>query len=308
MTPDEILAITPRYLTQKQREQYFEDGFVLLERIIPLEWIERLRAVTDQMIDESRLITRRDTKWDIEPDHSYSQPRLRRLSSPTDHHALYWAYASAPDSPLPDIVADLVGPDVKFHHSKLNFKWSRGGAEVKWHQDIPAWPHTNYTPCTVGTYLYDCDREQGPMGFVRGSHNGPIYSEYDNQGRWVGCLSQEDGATIDMSKVVYLEAPAGSLTIHNCRSLHYSQPNHSPVARPLLLYVYSNSNAMPYSANPIPSKHSGTIVRGHPAKWAYHDPRPCLLPPDWAALGYSSLFAKQQGDDVGVAPGAGGMM
>ena len=146
------------------------------------------------------------------------------------------------------------------------------------------------------------------MGLVKGSHNGPIFSEYDEQGRWVGCLSKEDAASVDLSKVVYLEAPAGSLTIHNCRALHHSEPNHSPIARPLLLYVYSNAHAMPYSANPIPSKYSGVVVRGKPAQWAFHDPRPCLLPPNWAESGYSSIFAKQQGEDLAIAPGSGGMM
>ena len=143
------------------------------------------------------------------------------------------------------------------------------------------------------------------MGFIPNSHNGPIYSEYDADGHWTGCLSKDDAATLDLSKVVWLEAPAGSVTIHNCRSLHYSEPNNSPIARPLLLNVYSNANAMPYTANPLPTKHAGAIVRGKPATWAYHDPRPCLLPPDWAATGYSSIFAKQQGEDnSGVAPDA----
>ena len=303
MTPEQILSIPPRVLTQRQRERYFEDGHILVEKALSDSWVERLRAVTDEMVEQSRAVSKRDAKWDIEPDHTYDKPRLRRLSSPNDHHPVFWEYASAPNSPLPDIIADLVGPDVKFHHSKLNFKWSKGGAEVKWHQDIPAWPHTNYTPCTAGTYIHDCRREQGPMGFIPGSHNGPIYSEYDDQGRWVGCLSKEDTAKLDLSKVVWLEAPTGSVTIHNCRSLHYSEPNNSAVARPLLLNVYSNANAMPYTANPIPSKYSGEIVRGKPAQWAFHDPRPCLLPPDWGRLGYSSLFAKQKGEDA-AAPQA----
>ena len=303
MTPEQILSTSPRVLTQKQRERYFEDGHILIEKALSESWIERLRVATNEMVEESRAIAKRDAKWDIEPDHTPENPRLRRLSSPVDHHPAFWEYASAAASPLPDIIADLVGPDVKFHHSKLNFKWSKGGAEVKWHQDIPAWPHTNYTPCTAGTYIHDCRREQGPMGFIPGSHNGPIYSEYDDQGRWVGCLSKDDTAKLDLSKVVWLEAPTGSVTIHNCRSLHYSEPNNSPIARPLLLNVYSNANAMPYTANPIPSKHCGEIVRGKPAQWAFHDPRPCLLPPDWGRLGYSSLFAKQKGEDVGAPQG-----
>ncbi|MEZ5818017.1 MAG: phytanoyl-CoA dioxygenase family protein [Hyphomicrobiaceae bacterium] len=304
MTPEAILSIPPRVLTQKQREAYFEDGHLLVENALSKAWVERLRAATNEMVDQSRKITRRDAKWDIEASHTAENPRLRRLSSPVDHHPVFWEYASSVQSPLPDIIADLVGPDVKFHHSKLNFKWSKGGAEVKWHQDIPAWPHTNYTPCTAGTYIYDCGREQGPMGFIPGSHNGPIYSEYNENGEWVGCLSKEDTAKLDTSKVVWLEAPTGSISIHNCRSLHYSEPNNSPIARPLLLNVYSNANAMPYTYNPIPSPHAGEIVRGKPALWAYHDPRPCLIPPDWSG-GYSSIFAKQQGEDLQAR---GGMM
>ena len=301
MTPDEILSIKPKVLTQTQRERYFEDGFILLEKFLPDDWVQRLRAVTEQMVEESRTVTQRGPKWDIEADHTAANPRLRRLSSPTDHHPIYWDYASAANSPLPDAIADLVGPDVKFHHSKLNFKWSKGGAEVKWHQDIPAWPHTNYTPCTAGTYLYDCGRDQGPLAILEGSHDGPIYSEYDEAGRWVACLSKDDAAKIDMSKVVYLDGPAGSVTIHNCRALHYSEPNNSPVARPLLLNVYSNANAMPYTYNPIPSRYSGAIVRGKPALWAVHDPRPCMLPPDWSK-GYGSIFSMQDQVKDGVAP------
>ena len=50
---------------------------------------------------------------------------------------------------------------------------------------------------------------------------------------------------------------------------------------------------MTYSANPIPSPHEGAIVRGRKVRWAHHDPRPCIIPPDWSG-GYTSLFAMQQ--------------
>ena len=306
MTPEQILSIPPRVLTQQQRERYFEDGCILLERFLPDQWVERLRTVTEQMVEESRSINKSDAKWDLEPTHTAAAPRLRRLSSPNDFHHAYWDYASAADSPLPDAIADLVGPDVKFHHSKLNFKWSKGGAEVKWHQDIPAWPHTNYTPCTAGTYLYDCGLEQGPLTILKGSHDGPIYTQYNEKGQWVGCLSKEDEAALDTSKVVQLDGPAGSVTIHHCRALHHSAPNHSTIGRPLLLNVYSNANAMPYTPNPLQSRYSGAIVRGKPALWAFHDPRPCIIPPDWSG-GFTSLFAMQKEED-GARVSAGGMM
>ena len=54
-------------------------------------------------------------------------------------------------------------------------------------------------------------------------------------------------------------------------------------------------DAFTYTANPLPSRYEGTIVRGKPALWAHHDDRPCLVPPDWSG-GYTSLYAMQQGE------------
>ena len=294
MVPENVLAIPPKVLTQKQREFYFEYGYLLLEGMISDTWIASLRAATTEVINESRKISKSDETWDLEPGHSKEDPRLRRLSSPNDHNPAYWEYAS--QSVVPDIVSDLVGPNVKFHHSKINFKWADGGEEVKWHQDIGFWPHTNYGPCTVGTYIYNCGMEQGPVGMIPGSHNGELFDQYSDDGEWIGCLRQNDAENLDTSKAVYLDGPAGSLTIHNCRMIHGSKPNNSDIVRPLLLNIYAPADAMPYTHNPLYSKYDQAIVRGEAQRWAHHDPRTCLMPPDWSG-GYSSIFALQQEED-----------
>ncbi|WP_051581115.1 phytanoyl-CoA dioxygenase family protein [Pseudonocardia acaciae] len=278
-------------LTEEQREFYVANGYLLLEEVVPADWLARLRAATEEMIERSRAVAASDAVFDIEPDHTAAEPRLRRVTSPVDQHPDYWAYAR--DSLLADVAADLVGPDVKFHHSKLNFKWARGGAEVKWHQDIQYWPHTNYSPLTIGTYLYDCGMDQAPLGVLPGSHDGELYDLYGADGVWTGSLSEADAASVPADQAVYLPGPAGSLTVHNCRTLHCSAKNDSDLGRPLLLNVYSAADAMTYTANPLNSSHAGEIVRGRPARWARHDPRPCLLPPDWSG-GYTSLFALQK--------------
>jgi ectoine hydroxylase-related dioxygenase (phytanoyl-CoA dioxygenase family) len=211
-----------------------------------------------------------------------------------EHDDRYWKYASR--SIVPDIIADLVGPDVKFHHSKLNFKWAEGGEEVKWHQDIQYWPHTNYSPLTIGTYLHDVGPDQGPLGVIPGSHKGELFDEYNDKGQWVGCLSDRDLRRVPLDTAEYLMGPSGSVTIHNCRTIHGSRPNLSDLGRPLLLNAYSAADAFTYTANPLPSRYEGTIVRGRPARYAYHDPRPCQVPPDWSG-GYTSLFALQQGEE-----------
>jgi ectoine hydroxylase-related dioxygenase (phytanoyl-CoA dioxygenase family) len=292
MTPEQVLAIQPKVLTQKQREHYFSEGYLYVERAIGEDWVRRLRAATDELIERSRKVTRSDAIFDLEPAHRPDAPRLRRVSNPVEQHPVFWEYCL--ESPLPDIVADLVGSDVKFHHSKLNFKWAQGGEEVKWHYDISFWPHTNYSPLTVGTYLYDCGMEQGPLGVMPKSHLiDPMLSQYDGKGNWTGCLSEADVAKLDASKTVYLTGPAGSLTIHNCRTLHSSPRNESDLGRPLLLNTMTSADAFPYTVNPIKPQHDQFMLRGKRALFAHHDPRPCLVPPDWSK-GYTSIFALQQ--------------
>ena len=80
---------------------------------------------------------------------------------------------------------------MKFHHSKLNFKAPRGGEEVKWHQDIQFWPHTNYDLLTVGVFLEDVEPGMGEVGFVPGSHDGPLFDLYDGD-VWIGALADAD--------------------------------------------------------------------------------------------------------------------
>jgi ectoine hydroxylase-related dioxygenase (phytanoyl-CoA dioxygenase family) len=295
MTPEQVLSFRPRVLSEDQREFYFNEGYLLLEKIIDDEWIGRLRTATDELIERSRSVTLSNEVWDLEPGHSADSPKLRRVSAPVDQHATFWAYVC--ESSLGDIVADLVGPDVKFHHSKINFKWARGGEEVKWHYDISFWPHTNYSPLTIGTYLYDCALDQGPLGVIPRSHlREELYTQYTEDGKWIGCLSERDAAALDLATARYLTGPAGSLTLHNCRTVHGSPRNLSDRGRPLLLNTLSSADAFPYTVNPIRSSKDQSIIRGAKALHAHHDPRPCLVPPDWSA-GYSSIYALQQQED-----------
>jgi len=294
MAPEEILKNMPRFISRKQQESYFDNGYLLIENAISSQILSKLQDSTAQAIDDSRQVTQSDATWDLEPGHRSDNPRLRRLTSPNDYDDTYWAYASS--ETITEILSDLIGPDIKFHHSKLNFKWAGGGEEVKWHQDISFWPHTNYTPCTVGLYLEDCSGEQGPLGVIAGSHNGPLFDQYNEDNQWVGCLSDEDVMQLDMSRETYLPGPAGSITIHNCRTVHGSKINSMDRPRPLLLNAYAAADAMTYTFNPARSKYDQRIVRGQAARWARHDPEPCLLPPDWSG-GYTSIFALQQQEE-----------
>ncbi len=297
MTPEDILSHPARVLSQAQREHYFEHGYVGVESLVPHDTLSGLISVTEEFVDASRKETEAGRIFDIGPGHSAASPVLRRLKRPDEQHDTYWAFATGL---MADVAADLLGPNVVFHHSKLNFKWYDETDAVKWHQDIQFFPHTNYNVLTIGCYLADTDMTNGPLAVKPGSHDRPLFDQYDKDGNWTGMLSDEDAASIDLGDVEYLTGAAGSITIHNARTLHFSPSSKAPTPRPLLLNCYSSADAKAYTPHPDPSVHAYEVVRGEPVRWASHDPRPCQIPPDWSG-GYTSIYAAQAGEDEGAA-------
>lgn len=291
MKSERILARPPRVLSRKQREFYFENGYLLLEGFVSREWLDRIWEVSNTFIDRSRELTESNTMLALDPHHTADNPRLRRLIDPTEHHPLFWEYVS--QGPLVDVAEDLLGPAFKFHHSKLNFKWASGGEEIRWHQDIQFYPHTNYGVAAFGLYLSDVDDEMGPMGVIPASHKGEIHDQYDENDRWVGHISDEALQRVDLNKVEWLTGPAGSVTVHHCRTIHGSLPNMSDRCRPLLLQTYSAADALALTPRTTHTAHEGRMVRGEPARWVEFDSEPCQLPPDRSDKPGTTIFSSQ---------------
>ena len=248
-------------LSADERRHYREHGWVAIAGLVDETWLQRLRAVTDEFVESTRTLTESNVIFDLDAGHCADEPRLRRLSSPTDLHETYWEFAS--QSVLVDVVVDLLGPDVKFHHSKLNFKAARGGEEVKWHQDIQFWPHTNYDLLTIGVFLEDVEPGMGEVGFVSGSHDGPLFDLYDGD-VWVGALADSDVELARVDAAEFPTGPAGTITVHNCRTVHGSAPNSSDRSRPLLLQTYAAADALSYTDLVKRSPHGEELIRGEP--------------------------------------------
>ncbi len=276
-----------KVLSDSQIDTYRQDGFLFVESAVNLTWLNRLRVVTAEFLERSRPETESSQMFDLEHDHGADNPRLRRLNSPADLHGAYWDFAR--ESVITDIAEDLLGTNIKYHHGKLNFKADSGGTEVKWHQDIQFWPHTNYDPLTIGVFLEDVSRDMGCVGFLPGSHESALFDLYDGH-RWVGHLSDEDIRGLPLDHAVFPTGPAGALTVHNCRTVHGSGPNLSDRTRPLLLQTYSPADAFTYSDIVRSTEHGDELIRGVPAQWARHDPRPCQVGPGE----YRTIFQVQE--------------
>jgi hypothetical protein len=291
MLTERVLENRPLVLEQRMRSRYFEDGFLTVPGYVGPAWLERLRAVTAAKVEESRALSTSDDQFDLAPDHCAEKPNIRRLRKAVDQHPELWAFAQ--DPAVVDLVADLLGPDLRFHSSKLNFKWSAGGDAVRWHQDIQAWPHTSFAVLTLGVYLEDTGPEQGPLTAISATHRGPIFDQFDDDGGWTGAVTPRDVATLPTGTARELCGPAGTVVLLHCRVVHGSAANHSPWMRPLLLNVYSAADALPFSPAPAPTTKTGLLVRGQEPTHVHMEPYPARLPPRWDQVGYRSIFAAQ---------------
>jgi ectoine hydroxylase-related dioxygenase (phytanoyl-CoA dioxygenase family) len=291
MKPQDVLAQPSLVLTDDQRRRFFEDGFLVLPDYVPTPWLARLRAAMAELLERSRSVTQSDAIYVLEEGHSADEPRLHRISSPQDQHPTFWDFMT--DPVMTDLAADVVGPDVKFHHAKLNVKSGKGTQGFGWHQDIPAWPHTDFSPVTIGVYIDGCAPDQGPLTVARGSHNGPLFSMYDDAGNFVVKIHPRNLGWLKDDVIVRLTGGPGTTLLLNCRAVHGSVPNKAAAARPLLLPVYSSADSFAITPSPIPSPHQGDVVRGKPARFASFDTRPVEMPPDWR-FGYKPVWAHKR--------------
>src|SRR4029450_8429142 len=217
------LTTARRYLTDEQVASYRREGYLAIPRFIDPARVEALRRLTEAFVDRSRSLSGTDGVFDLDPRHTGAAPVGRRIKNPADHDPLYaWV---ALESPILDVVAELIGPSLRFHHSKLNLKGGHVGAPVEVHQDAAFYPHSNDDVLAVGLLLDDATAENGAMAVLPGSHRGPIYSHFDARGRFVGCVQPDDIARLDRSRAVLLALAAGSIHIHHYRLVHWGGPN-----------------------------------------------------------------------------------
>lgn len=253
-------------LSPAQIDAFRRDGTIAAEDAVTPEQLAALRREFDAWWEESRAHERNygemidgRPRFDLQiPGHSAATPLLRRVNSPTEISAAYLDVVV--NSRIPDMVADLIGANVKFHHSKINAKLPGANTEVKWHQDFPFTPHSNQDLVTALLALDDVDETNGPLISALGSHTDGI-AEIWHDGKFTGIAGdaaarawERDARTFTMK--------AGSVCLMHTKVGHSSGPNRGTRPRRLFIAVYSAEDAIPLSLNPLPSKHEGLIVRG----------------------------------------------
>ncbi|MFC3612327.1 phytanoyl-CoA dioxygenase family protein [Lutimaribacter marinistellae] len=277
-------------LTDAQQQFYRENGYLVVEGVIPPAQLNALRAVVARFKDASRQVSSSDGIFDVGPGHTPDAPKLRRIKDPVEQDPAFDALMRS--KVLVDIIAPLLGGTVRFDHSKLNFKPAGGKANIAWHQDWAFYPHTNDDLLAVGVMLEDCTEENGPLQVIPGSHKGPIYDHHQD-GVFVGGIRDAD-LSDDLDKAVSLTARAGSISVHHVRTLHASSENRSDRERPLLLFSYAAVDAFPVFHTEDLAAFDARVLRGATTLAPRATGVPMRLPLP-RAPGADSIFDNQAG-------------
>ena len=252
-------------LNKEQSQFFWEQGYLLIENAVTPELLKELQHEFAQWVEDSKRFTvpfgetiNGGARFDLEASHKEDQPALRRVNAPIEISEFY--HRAMVNSRMTDCVSELIGPNVKFHHSKINSKLPGSRTEVKWHQDFLFTPHSNDDVITALLMLDDVTQENGPLEVVPGTHRGKLY-ELWHGGVFTGTVEDEVEAEFKSNANICCGS-AGSVCLMHTRLLHGSGANHSESPRTLFICVYSAEDAIPCSPNPMPSKYEGLLVRG----------------------------------------------
>jgi phytanoyl-CoA hydroxylase len=248
-------------LTPTQIEFYRLHGYLVVPNVIAPDRVVKAQEKLIELIQASRLISQSDAIYDLEETHTPQSPRVRRIKEPHKVDKVYDSLLRAPE--IVDRVAQLIGPDLRMEHTKLNIKPARGGEPVEWHQDWAFYPHTNDDILEVGIMIEDCTVENGALLVIPGSHLGPVF-DHHHQGFFAGAIDPA-APGLDTHKAVAITGKAGSISLHHVRAVHGSKENLSKRDRPLLLYGYCAADAWPLRADAFQNldAFNARMVRGN---------------------------------------------
>jgi len=271
-------------------QSFREHGFLVVENLLDAGTVTAMRDAIDEIVRGAADL---GEIAELEP----SDPTvMRRIWAPSKKHA---TFRTVQDDPrILDRLEPLIGPNIVFHHSKLNVKGPRIGSPVEWHQDMAYYPHTNANLVAVVIYIDDASEDNGCVRVLSGSHRGPVYDHTDG-GYFRGKVSAP--AVPAEFPEVSVGGAAGTAVFLHCRVLHRSEPNRSDRYRRVFIPAYRAADALPIYFGPHAAHNEpGTyLLRGERVSYVTSEASRYPLP--LSEKPFNSLFALQQGEHVNDA-------
>ena len=235
-----MATTTLRYLSPAQVAGFQRDGFLVLDQMLSADELEILRSSVDVLDRWAQ--THRHEHFAIEPEGRGKQLAIRKIQAIHRHGGAPWAALMTKTETL-GLFEDILGPEIRFHHSKLMMKPPFDGSAKHWHQDLSEGfiardeierliplgdqlPPDHAPVVAIQYYLDDSNVENGCLDVVPGSHRRGLH------------FNPLGAELIDRNEIVQAKVPAGGALLFHCLTYHASAPNTSRFKRRAPVYEY----------------------------------------------------------------------
>jgi ectoine hydroxylase-related dioxygenase (phytanoyl-CoA dioxygenase family) len=247
-------------LTPEQIQFYKDNGYLLVERVLTPEEVEACIRETDAMFERVQNSGRRleatwGGKWrEVQiPEAERGKTSVLSIHNMQYHSALFTRLLVHPR--LTEIAADLIGPNVQLHHTKLHVKPPEKGSPFPMHQDYHYFPHEKDTMIAAVIYLEKAMVENGCLCVLPGVHKqGPLPHNHDGS----HYLSPEE---YPIEKATPCVGEAGSVLVFSYLTPHGSYPNRTNQPRRIVLFQFRAPDDRPLKAVHL-SPGQGMMVKG----------------------------------------------
>jgi phytanoyl-CoA hydroxylase len=250
-------------LTDAQKAQYQQDGYLVLPGFKSAFEIAALRARAAQIVDafdpseNMAIFTTKEQDRHVDDYFMGSADTVRcffeeeafgadsqlkqdkSLSINKIGHAMhdldpvFNSFSRGPA--MAQLAADLGLEQAQIWQSMYIFKQPGIGGEVRWHQDATFFDTTPMTVTTFWFALEDANVSNGCLWVEPGGHRGPLRERFVKTGdgpQAAASIEKLDATPWpDNSTAVPVEVAAGTLVVFHGLLPHYSAPNRSPVSR-----------------------------------------------------------------------------
>jgi len=245
-------------LTDSQKHEYEEKGFLLLEDVFSSADVETIRT------EFSSLALKDIPGKVLEKDDS----TVRGIHGPHFHSPVF--HNVVRHTSLLEPAMQLLDSQVYIHQFKINVKAACAGDVWPWHQDFQYWHDEDgmETPqvISVALFLDDVTEFNGPLTFVPGSHKvGMINTMGDEKAGvgWQASVTAKLKYTLDQETIAQLvregglvapKGKKGSLLLFHPNIAHASTTNIAPYDRILCIITYNSIyNKLIEVPNPRPA-------------------------------------------------------
>ena len=228
--------------TNKQKEQFENDGYFILRNVVSQDTAAELRGVIRNVI----LLPEPGQFVDIDPmdpmlnSQQGRIARYRKLANFCVQSPLIWHNIYAGDQLL-NIARYFLGDDIIMKYNSCFLKPARTGSATPWHQDNGLWRDGETEPFNFWIPLEPATKENGCMQFIPGSHKTEIIEHIRYPDSIHGELPREEVTKmLEQNSVHNIELDVGDAVFWHSSMWHYSPPNKSDKSRIAVAGVWTN--------------------------------------------------------------------